>query len=209
LKEQEDDATSVITPVANVSMEEGEPVKVVSMEDRSNNKQWLLAASVTGLIISIGLVVYMFTKSNNYKQQLASVETRLNALQQSNEQQQQQLAVYNKTMQMLHDPVYKKIELTKVPGKPDAVAQVFWNTRSREVFVADVSLPAVPQGKQYQLWAIVGGKPVDMGMMDNTKNTAQQMKTCESAEAFAITLENKGGSPSPTMEAMYVMAKVS
>ena len=109
---------------------------------------------------------------------------------------------------MLHSERFKKIELTSVPGKPSALAQVIWDTNTKIVYVADVSLPNVPSDKQYQLWAIVDGKPVDAGMLTDTKNLAQKMKVFEKAEMFAITLEQKGGSPVPTMEAMYVAGKV-
>jgi anti-sigma-K factor RskA len=34
------------------------------------------------------------------------------------------------------------------------------------------------------------------------------MKNIPKAEAFAITLEKAGGSPTPTLTAMYVMGKV-
>jgi len=35
------------------------------------------------------------------------------------------------------------------------------------------------------------------------------MKSFGRAEAFAITLEKTGGSPTPTMDQMYVIAKIS
>jgi anti-sigma-K factor RskA len=111
-------------------------------------------------------------------------------------------------MQMMHDDSYKKIELSSVPGKPAAMAQVFWDTKTKYVYIADVSLPLAPSDKQYQLWAIVDGKPVDAGMLSDAKNLAQKMKVFEKAEMFAITLEKKGGSPTPTMEQMYVAGKV-
>ena len=44
--------------------------------------------------------------------------------------------------------------------------------------------------------------------MNKAKNLAQKMKAFEKAEMFAITLENRGGSQVPTMEAMYVAGKV-
>ena len=47
-----------------------------------------------------------------------------------------------------------------------------------------------------------------IGMLSDVKNSVQKMKPFAKADAFAITLEKKGGSPSPTMEAMYVMGKV-
>ena len=73
----------------------------------------------------------------------------------------------------------------------------------------DVSLPAAPAGRQYQLWAIVNGQPLDAGMLRDTKMQVQQMKAFAQADAFAITLEKSGGSPTPTMSALYVMGKTS
>ena len=69
-------------------------------------------------------------------------------------------------------------------------------------------MPQPSQGKQYQLWALVDGKPVDAGMVDANCTTVCKMKNIPKAQAFAITLEKAGGSPSPTMEAMYVFGKV-
>ena len=72
------------------------------------------------------------------------------------------------------------------------------------------SLPAAPQGKQYQLWSIVDGKPLDIGMIDNafTGKVLKMKNTKAGSAAFAITLEKEGGNPTPTMEEMYVMGKV-
>ncbi len=66
------------------------------------------------------------------------------------------------------------------------------------------------QDKQYQLWAIVDGHPVDAGIFDMDKDLSfVKLKTIPKAEAFAITLEKKGGSITPNMDAMYVMGKVT
>ena len=102
----------------------------------------------------------------------------------------------------------KKIELKGVEKHPNLLAEVFWN-ENNQVFLNPKNLPAAPTGKQYQLWAIVDGKPVDMGMYDpNNKSLVQEMKTVSKPQAFAITLEKEGGSPTPTMEEMYVMGPI-
>ena len=175
---------------------------------RANKPSWLLAASFIGLIVSVGGLVYFFNQHNQSQAALASLKQQVDTLRTNSLTQQQEILDYNQTMQMMHDATYKKIELTNVPGKPSAMAQVFWNTKTKEVFIADVSLPQAPSNKQYQLWAIVDGKPVDAGMLGDAKNLAQKMKVFERAEMFAITLEQKGGSPTPTMEEMYVAGKV-
>ena len=71
-------------------------------------------------------------------------------------------------------------------------------------------MPAAPTGKQYQLWAIVDGSPVDAGMITTDKGSysIQKMKSFGKADAFAITLEKTGGSPTPTMSEMVVISEL-
>jgi anti-sigma-K factor RskA len=183
-------------------------IPVVDLPNKANKSSWLLAASFIGLIFSLGTLFYFISQNNRSQTELASLKQQADTLRQNAAVQQQQILAYSATMQMLHSDNYKKIELTNVPGKPSAMAQVMWDTKTKEVYVADVSLPQTPSDKQYQLWAIVDGKPVDAGMLSDVKNMAQKMKVFEKADAFAITLEKKGGSPIPTMEEMYVMGKV-
>lgn len=94
----------------------------------------------------------------------------------------------------------------------NSTAKIFWVRNTGDVYVEASGLPDVPQGMQYQLWAIVDGKPVDAGMIGFTtkgkKYNFQKMKSFGKAEVFAITLEKAGGSPTPTMEKMVVLSKI-
>ncbi len=92
--------------------------------------------------------------------------------------------------------------------KTDFFTTAFWNKNTKEVFITVNKLPIAGTGKQYQLWAIVDGKPVDAGMIDNNCTTICKMKNIPNAQAFAITLEQSGGSPAPTMEQLYVLGEV-
>jgi len=72
------------------------------------------------------------------------------------------------------------------------------------------NLPVPASDKQYQLWAILDGKPVDLGMLDfdlKQKKLLVHMKNTRGAQAFAITLEKKGGNSTP-QGTMYVMGKL-
>jgi anti-sigma-K factor RskA len=104
------------------------------------------------------------------------------------------------------------VKMTGVATSPDpsSIATVYWNMDSKTVYLFVNQLPKPVVDKQYQLWAIVDGKPVDAGVFDLEEGVSfVKLKTIPKAEAFAITLEKKGGSLSPTMSAMYVMGKVS
>lgn len=119
---------------------------------------------------------------------------------------------YSQTLAtLLRSPSFKHIHLAGLPKSPESSVSAFWNTQTNEVMLDVQRLPAAPQGKQYQLWSIVDGKPVDIGMIDNqfAGKVLKMKNTKAGSVAFAITLEKEGGNPTPTMEEMYVMGKVS
>ncbi|MEJ7913954.1 MAG: anti-sigma factor, partial [Chitinophagaceae bacterium] len=100
---------------------------------------------------------------------------------------------------------------TNVKTSPDtgSLATVYWDRRTNEVYLLVNKLPEPSSDKQYQLWALVDGKPVDAGVFDARTATALvKMKNITNAQGFAVTLENKGGSIAPTMEQMYVLGNV-
>lgn len=118
---------------------------------------------------------------------------------------------YGQTLASLYrDPSYKVVRMAGLEKSPESAVAAIWDTKTNDVLLDVQKLPAAPEGKQYQLWTIVNGKPVDMGVLDQefTKKLLKMKQANPGAVAFAITLEKTGGSPSPTMEDMYVMGKV-
>lgn len=87
----------------------------------------------------------------------------------------------------------------------NAYATVVVNKDQPNIYLASNGLPAPPTGKQYQLWALKDGTPIDMGVFDVSNSTLIEKPGIPGAQAYAITLENEGGSPKPTLEQMYVM----
>jgi anti-sigma-K factor RskA len=67
------------------------------------------------------------------------------------------------------------------------------------VYLLVNNLPKPANDKQYQLWAFIDGKPVDMGLLDLSEKPLQlyRMKNAQTAQAFAITLEKRGNGPIP------------
>ena len=181
--------------------------KVVVM--KQDNKRWMMAASMTGLVIFMGLAIYLYTRTQQQNNEMVRMQNNLDSANYNMQQLQQENLASGQLLRIMQDDNFKPVNLEEVPGKPDATVQVYWNTETKEVYLVDISLPQAPAGKQYQFWAIVDGQPVDGGLLDNVKQYAQKMATFPKADAFAITLENEGGSPTPTLDQMYVMGKPS
>ena len=169
--------------------------KKVEESASSSIPGWMKAASVA-VLFGLGYLGYEVNSKNNQIQEIASNNTELSSKVSHLEEMN---AVYKNS---------KKIMLKGVEKHPDMLAEVYWND-SKQVYLDIKNLPAAPSGKQYQLWAIVDGKPVDMGMYDEqNQSKVQPMKSVETPQAFAITLEKAGGNATPTMEEMYVMGTI-
>lgn len=106
---------------------------------------------------------------------------------------------------------FRRVEMKgeTLPMQKDAKVDVFWDQRAQEVFVAVNNLNSLSAEFDYQLWAIGKNGPVGIGLVNpGEKFALQQMQAVAEAGAFAITIEPKGGSQSPTLEKLVVLGKV-
>lgn len=181
-----------------VSIEDETPVLPLNSRNNSFQWGWVAAASVAALI---GSVVYFNAKVDTLSQTVAKQQTEL-------QQQTQQLQQQTDLLAGLSSVDNQFVTLKGVDKSPSSAVRVVWNAKTQEVQLNVLSLPTPASDKQYQLWALVGGKPVDLGVFDVT-GSLQKMKAIPQADAFAVTLERKGGSPVPTLSELYVMGKVT
>ena len=98
---------------------------------------------------------------------------------------------------MLHKPDVKMAAMRGI-SDPAMYATIYWDTTSKDVYLMVNNLPQPASDKQYQLWALLNGKPIDLGVFARQERLLTKMKNVQNAQAFAITLEPKGGSQSPT-----------
>lgn len=109
---------------------------------------------------------------------------------------------------IIENTSFTKVVMRGTENSPQAMASVYWNADTKEVYISIQNLKALSQANQYQLWAIVDGKPVDAGLFDWDIDGLIKMKSISGAAAFAVTIEPKGGKESPTIETMQVMGAI-
>ncbi|WP_160137878.1 anti-sigma factor domain-containing protein [Chryseobacterium sp. c4a] len=169
-------------------------------QGKTNWKTYAIAASLLFLISIAGNIFWMNNQSA-MKQEMAKLAA----------EKQSQDAVMKKMdrkLDMFSNPEMQMVMLKGVEKHQDAKAMVFWDKKTKEVYLNAENLPKAPEGMQYQLWALEDGKPVNAGMYTEDKDSKIALATISKAQAFAITLEKQGGSPVPTMENMYVMGGI-
>lgn len=156
-----------------------------------NPWKWVAAAS---LLLLAGALVWAIGL-NNRNQEL---QARNRSIEQDLQRSGEQLQALNKDAELLQKPGMKMAAMTGT-ADPSVYSTIFWDTASKDVYLMINNLPQPATGKQYQLWALLDGKPIDLGMIEvKQERLLYRMKGVQEAQAFAITLEQKGGSPVPT-----------
>ncbi|MFN3784807.1 MAG: anti-sigma factor domain-containing protein [Spirosomataceae bacterium] len=163
---------------------------------------WSKVSVAASVLLAVGLGWAVF----NMKQIIETngqLSNQVSILEKVTDQNSDLLAMYQ-------NPQNKVVRLAGVEKSPESSVVVFWNQQNNEVALVVDNLPKPEAGKQYQLWTIVDGKPVDMGMLDQEfgSKILQMKGAAGNVAAFAITLEKEGGSPVPTLEQMYVVGNV-
>ena len=175
---------------------------------RMNIGSYVAAASVILLVASTVLNFYFYNQYQHSVAKLDELAATINETASSNRAMQTKLQQYQTAMDMIKNPNMAVIPLKGEPVAPNGLTTVYWDKESKDVYLLVSNLPQPAIDKQYQLWAIVDGVPVDAGTLDmNDVSSLVKMKNIPRAQAFAITLEKKGGSQTPTMP-IYVKGQV-
>lgn len=183
-----------------------EPVKdnIVQMAAPKQNNfyKYAFAACLVLLLASIVVLINVYSKLQNANTQLIAMNTR-------NAQYAKTVSFMDDQLDVYRDTTFKMVKLKGMPKHASASMIVAYSPEKKKVMIAmaDLALPENDQEHQYQLWALVGGKPVSLGVFDkNGSDTAamKEMASVGNPNAFAVTLEPRGGSINPTMDQMMV-----
>lgn len=190
---------------------------VQTKNSRSNIAKLSIAASILFLVGMLATWYHYNGKANQFESDYLAANNKVeklnvenNSLASTVDSLNSSLSTNQNLLAELSNFNTRKIELAGTEISPSSKVNVFWNSASENVFVKVDDLPEVPSQKQYQLWAIVDGQPTDMGVFDlASASTIQEMPyKVTGAQAFAITLENEGGSEVPTLSELYVIGNV-
>lgn len=203
----ENDFAAAEKPTASLRSEAKPAAKGVAMTPW---KSYFAAACVTTVIATIAAIFFAV--------QYKDVDNRFTALLQEQSQLAEALDQYKvnfeETDAQLEALLAGNYERIPMKGEPfdiqkDARIDVWWDQDAASVFISVNRLADLDENKDYQLWAIGDDGPVGIGLINaERKYSLQQMQAVAAAGAFAVTIEPKGGSESPTLENLVVIGNV-
>lgn len=202
--------------VANQENFINEP-KIIQL-DGSDGKvrtlRYALVACVALLVLSVGALFITYNKLNDAHNQIASLNLDKQKFAGVVSQLEYDNKGLNNIAQMAESKEWATIRMQGQAISPKSKMNVYWNKKDKSVLInyLAMDLPKADAEHEYQLWALVNGKPVSLGLFGKSDSTSNEaiikMQTIQEAQAFAVTLEPMGGSVNPTMEKLTVMGGV-
>ncbi|MDX2249645.1 MAG: anti-sigma factor [Bacteroidia bacterium] len=192
---EEDDSK---VAVVELSEEKQTPIQPLT---RKTNWRFIAIAAAIAFLLSVGFNLLQYLQLEEADKQLALLT----------EQQQVLAENYNKAATQLSIIKSQETQVVTLAGlekAPQYSARVYWDKSSDELYLSVGNLFNPETDKQFQLWAIVDGKPVDLGVFDNTTDLLKMKSVSGNVAAFAVTLEPRGGSINPTLEQMFLLGKL-
>jgi anti-sigma-K factor RskA len=201
-------------PAKDVRPVDKPPVRRVELAPRERSRSWFQYALVLGVVVLLGGFAFyvrgLFKTISSQDQYIATQQAQITRLLDEVERKEAILRIFGS----------RRVQIVSMDGlgvNPVGYGTIVWDPDRKEAVLHVSNLPRVPEGKDYQLWIIKAQKPVSAGVFavtnDREKESFFQVRPLEVADrrevdAFAVTLEPKGGVPQPTGE-MYLLGKSS
>ncbi len=204
---------SVAPPATDEAPADETPVIPLHTTAPSSGSSWLRYTAAASVFIALGAGFMAFNYWNKWQQAESRLATLIAENQQfaeNNKVVNQRLNDIQQAMNIVNNAAYSRIIMNGTDNAPGSLATVYWNANTQDVYLNIQNLKKLPTDKQYQLWAIIDGTPVDAGVFDSDANQflLSMTKIGNKPAAFAVTIEPKGGSESPTLETMQVVGNV-
>ncbi len=184
--------------------------KVVPLFSTISSWRYATAASIAFALLSSYLAFNYWNRWKNSETTLANLITQNQQVAKDYNTVNQRLDQIELDVKITTDPDFTRVVMKGTPNAPQALASVYWNAKTSEVYLGIQNLRELSQENQYQLWAIIDGKPVDCGVFDGQLASLVKMKGINHLPStFAVTIEPRGGKPSPTLETMQVAGNLS
>jgi anti-sigma-K factor RskA len=160
-----------------------------------------IAAALIFVALIIGLAI-LWKQNRAAKAELARLASQI-------EESRRALDQEHEALELVTSSGARMTELRGTKDAPGAHAMLFFDHKTGRAILMARGLPAAPAGKAYQLWFMVGTRPMP-GKVFTTDSAGNAMSHDQvpaealDSKVFAVTLEPQGGAASPT-GTMYLL----
>ena len=175
------------------------------MERRTKNfLRWMTFWLIAGIITAL----FFLLRMNN---QIEELQERIQTVIDSCADDQNRLNSRLLVLEEITAPDSRKVNLTPTEKYPETVLYLFTNNNRQKNFIQATSMPTLASDESFQLWSLKGtDPPTPMDVFEDVDpNTVLEVGHIANTDAYAITVENRGGAQVPNLDNLIGVMDVS
>ncbi|AOW19825.1 anti-sigma factor [Urechidicola croceus] len=197
---------------SKLNLSDNKEVKVIDINKPKSN--WFRYTGWAASIFLTAGLLWFINENSKLKSQVEIAQDNKQLLEQQIEEAKGNLEETEKLVAIFRDRDIVEIPLGGQAISPESYAKVYWDKKTKSIYLDAQGLPEPPKGKVYQVWSLKLDPltPTSLGTIDDfisDDNKIFNIANINDSEAFGITLEPAGGSESPTLEQLYTLGAVS
>lgn len=180
------------------------PIAVIGdvADNKMKTMQWLKPAAAAAVILLAVSSYFNYTlfKKNRKQEQVSKTGDEKGNI------PTLPLADYN----IMKNPTITPVAMYGVGLHAICRCTMFWDKKTGKIYMMIHHLPESSAGKDYQLWAMVNNKPVNVSVFKaDIRGRFIELKSVPAGtNGFIVTLEKTGGSQSPTVDETYLKGDI-
>jgi len=187
----------------------------ISSEKKEANIIPLWVYRAAAAVLLIGMITFAFNNlqlSDSVRDLTVSVEEKQSRI----FQLENELERKTELLSILESREVSLILMAGLDVNPEGYGKIIWDPENEQALLQIANLPAPPDDKDYQLWFIKESQsPISAGVFNFERPSTDLFFKIEQlseqpspvANAFAITMEPKGGMPQPTGDMFLLGSK--
>jgi anti-sigma-K factor RskA len=166
----------------------------------SSNSRWLKLTAAAALVLLAGSAVMNYRLYRQLKEQKAAAPPA----------NSQVATLPASDYAVMTNPAITPVAMYGVGTHAICRCTMFWDKKTGKLYIMIHHLPRSSEARDYQLWALVNGRPVSVGIInDSIRGRFIEMDNVPAgATTFTVTLEKAGGATTPTESEMYLKGTV-
>jgi anti-sigma-K factor RskA len=179
---------------------------VININEHTTPVRKLQPAATRWLKVAAAAAVILFAISAYYNYTLYNKNKKLTTLTEASTESPLPLTDY----QVITDPTITPVAMYGVGSHAICRCTMFWDKKSGKAYIMIHHLIKSSSAKDFQLWAEVDGKPVSVGLIDDSiRGKLIEVPGVPSGSvAFSVTLEKAGGAEQPTIDETYLKGRI-
>jgi hypothetical protein len=170
------------------------PVITLSKKAKRSWFSYGIAASVATFIFA-GSSLYFYFQNRDLLDENQVIVDELYDLRSDIDQNNLRLEALSQQFSQLNNPETEKYILKGNRRAKNLKTVAYINQKDKTSMIDVVSLPILPDNQEYQIWAELQDKQVNLGILSASDRRLQQIPYTKDALGLSITIEQKGVKP--------------